>query len=250
MPLPHQARRHYQRDPQQHTVASKLKCRNIGVVLSSCPLSDLDHLSCVSRKRFGSNFFKYTVILNNYMEQNTCINLGCINCTNLMLCWPWILVYQYRKTNVMHFLFNLLRIKGLYMFRALLAHPQEALHKRHLVLFNVHTVHIRRIRRKNQQYALIVPLLYFYVLASTCFGSSLPSSGSLLDPPELLENTNWRLVYHITCGYVACVPDCRGSVCCVSQLSAYALSWITRMQYTKCRLWSASWGWASNARNM
>src|SRR5215510_6320883 len=33
----------------------------------------------------------------------------------------------------MHFLFNLLRTKGLYMFRALLAHPQEALHKRHLV---------------------------------------------------------------------------------------------------------------------
>jgi hypothetical protein len=33
----------------------------------------------------------------------------------------------------MHFSFNLLRIKGLYMFRALLAHPQEALRKRHLV---------------------------------------------------------------------------------------------------------------------
>jgi hypothetical protein len=33
----------------------------------------------------------------------------------------------------MHFSFNLLRIKGLYMFRALVAHPQEALHKRHLV---------------------------------------------------------------------------------------------------------------------
>jgi hypothetical protein len=46
------------------------------------------------------------------------------------------------------------------------------------------------IRKKNQQYALIVPLLYFYVLAPTCFGRSLPSSGSLLDPPELLENTN------------------------------------------------------------
>jgi hypothetical protein len=29
--------------------------------------------------------------------------------------------------------FNLLRIKGLYMFRALLTHPQEALNKRHLV---------------------------------------------------------------------------------------------------------------------
>jgi hypothetical protein len=37
------------------------------------------------------------------------------------------------KTNVMHFLFNLLRIKGLCMFRALLSHPQEALPKRHLV---------------------------------------------------------------------------------------------------------------------
>jgi hypothetical protein len=33
----------------------------------------------------------------------------------------------------MHFLFSLLRINGLYMFRALLAHHQEALHKRHLV---------------------------------------------------------------------------------------------------------------------
>jgi hypothetical protein len=42
-------------------------------------------------------------------------------------------VCQYTETNVMHFSFNLLRIKGLYMFRALLAHPQEALHKWHLV---------------------------------------------------------------------------------------------------------------------
>jgi hypothetical protein len=33
----------------------------------------------------------------------------------------------------MHFLFNLLRIKGIYTFRAFLAHPQEALDKRHLV---------------------------------------------------------------------------------------------------------------------
>jgi hypothetical protein len=51
----------------------------------------------------------------------------------LMFCWPCIIVYQYSETNVMHFLFNLLRIKGLYMFRALLSHPQEVLHKRHLV---------------------------------------------------------------------------------------------------------------------
>jgi hypothetical protein len=34
---------------------------------------------------------------------------------------------KYRQ-DVMHFLFSLLRIMGLYIFRALLAHPQEALH--------------------------------------------------------------------------------------------------------------------------
>jgi hypothetical protein len=33
---------------------------------------------------------------------------------------------QYSETNVMQFLLNLLRLMGLYMFRALVAHPQEA----------------------------------------------------------------------------------------------------------------------------
>jgi hypothetical protein len=42
-------------------------------------------------------------------------------------------LYQSYKTNVMRSLLNLLRIKGLYVFLALLAYPQEALHKRHLV---------------------------------------------------------------------------------------------------------------------
>jgi hypothetical protein len=50
-----------------------------------------------------------------------------------MFCRPCIIVYQYNETNVMHFSLNLLRIKGLYMFRVLLAHPQEALNKRYLV---------------------------------------------------------------------------------------------------------------------
>jgi hypothetical protein len=47
--------------------------------------------------------------------------------------WPCITVYQCSETNVTHVLFNLLRIKGLYMFGALLAHPQEVFHKRYLV---------------------------------------------------------------------------------------------------------------------
>jgi hypothetical protein len=75
--------------------------------------------------------------------------------------------------------------------------------------------------RNDQQYALICTTPLFYVLAPTCFGSSLPSSGSFLDPSELLEiNIEW-VVYHKMCGYVACVPDCCGVVHCASQLSAY-----------------------------
>jgi hypothetical protein len=52
---------------------------------------------------------------------------------SLMFCRQCIIVYQYSEINVVHFSFNLLRIKSLYMFRALLAHPQEVMHKRHFV---------------------------------------------------------------------------------------------------------------------
>jgi hypothetical protein len=45
------------------------------------------------------------------------------------------MVLQYNETNVMHFLFSLLRIEALYMFRAEVAHPQEALNKLHSVYF-------------------------------------------------------------------------------------------------------------------
>jgi hypothetical protein len=78
------------------------------------------------------------------------------------------------------FLFSSLRIKSLYMFRALLAHPQEVLHKRNLV------------------YCLRVI-----------------SVGCTWVEVELVQPMD-----------------------------------ITRTQYTKCRLWSTSWGWASNPRNM
>jgi hypothetical protein len=42
------------------------------------------------------------------------------------------------------------------------------------------------------------------------FRPSLPSSGSILDPSELPEIQIEWVVYHM-CGYVACVPECRGS---------------------------------------
>jgi hypothetical protein len=43
------------------------------------------------------------------------------------------------------------------------------------------------IIKDNKQYALICTTSLFYVLAPTCFGSSLPSSGSALNLSELLE---------------------------------------------------------------
>jgi hypothetical protein len=71
----------------------------------------------------------------------------CLHClvnrflSYLLFCWTCITVYQYSETNVMHFLFSLFRIKGLCMFRALLAHLQEVRHKRHLV-YCVHVMSV------------------------------------------------------------------------------------------------------------
>jgi hypothetical protein len=45
----------------------------------------------------------------------------------------WVLSVSVNETNMMQFSFNLLRIKGHYVFRTLFAHPQEGIHKRHLV---------------------------------------------------------------------------------------------------------------------
>jgi hypothetical protein len=58
---------------------------------------------------------------------------GGLNTPNHPSVRHYITVYQYSEINVMHFLFSLLTVKSLYIFRALLAHPDEALHKRHLV---------------------------------------------------------------------------------------------------------------------
>jgi hypothetical protein len=62
------------------------------------------------------------------------------------------------------------------------------------------------IRHSRNVLVFTTPL--FYILAPTCFGSSLPSSGSFLDPSELLKIQIEWVVYHKMCGYVACVPDC------------------------------------------
>jgi hypothetical protein len=49
----------------------------------------------------------------------------------------------------MNFLFSLLRIKSLYMLRALPAHPQEALHKRRFGILRVMSVGCTKIGAAN-----------------------------------------------------------------------------------------------------
>jgi hypothetical protein len=71
---------------------------------------------------------------------------------------------------------------------------------------------IIRRSRNDQHYALTCTIPLFHILAPTCFGSTLLSSGGFLDPSELLETQIEWVVYHIMCGYVTCVQDCRGSV--------------------------------------
>jgi hypothetical protein len=77
---------------------------------------------------------------------------------------------------------------------------------------------IARRSINNQHNALNYITSLFNIQTPTCFGSSLPSSGRFLDPCELLEMQNKKVVCHIMCGYVACVLECCGSVCCASQL--------------------------------
>jgi hypothetical protein len=64
---------------------------------------------------------------------------------------------------------------------------------------------IRRIRN-GQQYELICNIPLLYILAPTCFGSSLPSSGSFFNPSELLEiqieTTTIRHTGHVTTHYM------------------------------------------------
>jgi hypothetical protein len=58
---------------------------------------------------------------------------------------------------------------------------------------------IIRRSRNNQNYALICTTPFFYILAPTCFGGSLPSSGSFLDLSELLEiQIEWVLLKLVT----------------------------------------------------
>jgi hypothetical protein len=63
-----------------------------------------------------------------------------------------------------------------------------------------------------------VTVLYEVISKIFHTGAALYAAGSFLDPSELLEiQIEWS-VYHIMCGYVACVLEYRGSngMICIS----------------------------------
>jgi hypothetical protein len=104
-------------------------------------------------------FHSYNGSTNAHVLRNTYIacmvfvvcGVGSCICDELITCaeesyrlnvlLTCIIVYQYSETKLIHFSFNFLRIKGLYMFRASLAHLQEVLHKQHLV----YCVHVKSV---------------------------------------------------------------------------------------------------------
>jgi hypothetical protein len=64
----------------------------------------------------------------------------------------------------------------------------------------------------NQHYAQICTTALYYMLAPTCFGSSLPSSGSFLDPSELLDiQIGWAV-------YLKYITDKRISICYIFEI--------------------------------
>jgi hypothetical protein len=55
-------------------------------------------------------------------------------------------------------------------------------------------------RSRNDQNITDFTTPLFYIQAPTCFGSSLPSSGSFLDPSKLREIQFKWVVFHTMCG--------------------------------------------------
>jgi hypothetical protein len=152
----------------------------------------------------------------------------------------------------MHFLFSLLRIKCLYMFWALLAHPQEFLPKRHLVnCVRVMSVGCTRMELRYMFRALLAHpqevlqkrhLVYCVrVMSVGCTRIGAPLHVSSTTFSSSGGATKAKLYILHAC-YVSWLHQDWSGAPILLQLTD-----ITRMQYTKCRYCSPSWGWARNA---
>jgi hypothetical protein len=125
---------------------------------------------------------------------------------------------KFEKLCVMSFT-GMSSVRSMYL-RFLLAKTNDTVSYRQCRYFKICWPAAQYISVVNQRDALFIQLI----------NNSRPLRAH---PQEALHMR--KLVY---CVHVLC------------QLAAPGLEWnITRTQYTKCRLCSASWGWASNTRN-
>jgi hypothetical protein len=121
----------------------------------------------------------------------------------------------------MHFLFSLLRIKGLYMFLALLAHLQELLHKRHSV-YCVHVMSVGCTRMEASASILVqptditacvVPPEDTQVMLETCRGPKLlinwiKSTSHWFYYTDILRCMTLSFqIYFSTCSKICCMTD-------------------------------------------
>jgi hypothetical protein len=111
-------------------------CTTICICSASCKC--WEHVQAINRNKLTANSVSSWSYCTNILRLVIRIvliqwwfnNIWVLLLVNLMFCWPYIVIHQYSRTNKTYFLvLSLLRISSLYMFRALLAHLQEALHK-------------------------------------------------------------------------------------------------------------------------
>jgi hypothetical protein len=117
----------------------------------------------------------------------------------------------------------LLKIKGIYMFRALLDHSQEAVYKQHLV-YCVHVIVCMTLHARN-------------IPSAVCVAPPEDEQTAIVaQPPDIIRKQ------YTKCRCVAPPED--------EQTAIVARPTDIRPQYTKCHLCNASWGWVRNSRNM
>jgi hypothetical protein len=119
-------------------------------------------------------------------------------------------LYFYRRSVRLYSIFPYYPINYA-IFGSVINHQKELifLYKVCLELFRCPHGAIIRCGRNNQHNAQICTTALFYMLAATCFGSSLPSSGSFWIRLSYVKIQIDMVVYHIMW---LSVTECHGSV--------------------------------------
>jgi hypothetical protein len=144
----------------------------------------------------------------------------------------------------MHFSFNLLKIKGLYMFWALLTHPQEALLKRHLVYCVRMSVGCSTVPEKLQPCHSQLTLYARNIPNAVCAPPPEDEQLMLETRTGLWFSINWMKIeswwFHSTDNYIV-------SPAVIFRRSEFDL-YIVGLLYFVCSVWCSWWTAVSEHR--